>query len=287
MQVMKLFIAAFLFSILLVLYSCKTSQPVSKAFKKEGYQLVWSDEFNKDGAVNGDNWQFENGFVRNQEFQWYQQNNAWCEKGLLIIEARSEQKTNPNYQEGTSDWRKKNANINYTSSSINTSGKHSWQYGRFVMRGRIQIDAGLWPAWWTLGVKGRWPSNGEIDIMEYYRNRVMANVATGTDQLNKAKWFTKIRPADSLGGKAWASKFHTWRMDWDEKEISLYLDDVLMNNVALSELVNGDGTNINPFNQPHYMLLNLAIGGMQGGDPAATKFPNRFEVDYVRVYQKR
>jgi beta-glucanase (GH16 family) len=123
--------------------------------------------------------------------------------------------------------------------------------------------------------------------MEYYRNRVMANVATGTDQPNKAKWFTKIRPADSLGGKAWASKFHTWRMDWDEKEILLYLDDVLMNNVALSELVNGDGTNINPFNQPHYMLLNLAIGGTQGGDPANTKFPNRFEVDYVRVYQKR
>jgi beta-glucanase (GH16 family) len=76
-------------------------------------------------------------------------------------------------------------------------------------------------------------------------------------------------------------------MDWDEKEISLYLDDVLMNNVPLSELVNGDGTNINPFNQPHYMLLNLAIGGTQGGDPSNTKFPNRFEVDYVRVYQKR
>ena len=143
---MKLFIAVFLFLILLVLYSCKTSQPVSKAFEKEGYQLVWSDEFNKDGAVNGDNWQFENGLVRNQEFQWYQGDNAWCEKGLLIIEARREQKTNPNYQEGTTDWRKKNANINYTSSSINTSGKHSWQYGRFVMRGRIQIDAGLWPA---------------------------------------------------------------------------------------------------------------------------------------------
>jgi beta-glucanase (GH16 family) len=286
MQIMKLFIRFFLFLTLPVLYSCKASQPVSKRFEKEGYQLVWSDEFNKDGAVDLGNWKFENGFVRNQEFQWYQADNAWCEKGLLIIEARREQKPNPAYQEGTTDWRKKNANIDYTSSSLKTSGNHSWQYGRFVMRGRIQIDAGLWPAWWTLGVKGRWPSNGEIDIMEYYRNRVMANVATGTDQLNKAKWFTKIRPADSLGGKAWASKFHTWRMDWDEKEISLYLDDVLMNNVALAELVNGDGTNINPFNQPHYMLLNLAIGGTQGGDPGNTKFPNRFEVDYVRVYQK-
>ena len=64
-------------------------------------------------------------------------------------------------------------------------------------------------------------------------------------------------------------------------------DDVLVNNVALSELLNQDGSNINPFKQPHYMLVNLAIGGTQGGDPANTKFPNRFEVDYVRVYQKK
>ena len=284
---MKLLIPVFIFVIVLVLPGCKASQPGSAAFEKEGYKLVWSDEFNKDGAVDTGKWRFEKGFVRNQEFQWYQQDNAWCEKGLLIIEGRREQKPNPNYHAGSDDWRKKNANINYTSSSINTSGKHSWQYGRFIMRGRINIDPGLWPAWWTLGVKGRWPSNGEIDIMEYYSNRIMANVATGTNQPFKAKWFTKIWPADSLGGKEWASKFHDWRMDWDEKEISLYMDDILVNNVALSELVNQDGTNINPFNQPHYMLLDLAIGGTQGGDPTNTKFPNRFEVDYVRVYQKQ
>jgi beta-glucanase (GH16 family) len=277
----------FIFLILSGLCSCKAYQPAAKSFEKEGYKLVWADEFNKDGAVNSNNWQFEKGFMRNQEFQWYQEDNAWCEKGFLIIEGRREQKPNPVYQAGSTEWRKKNAAINYTSSSIKTSGKHSWQYGRFIMRGRINIDAGLWPAWWTLGVKGPWPSNGEIDIMEYYSNKVLANVATGTSQPNKAKWFTVIKPADSLGGKEWASKFHTWRMDWDEREISLYLDDVLMNNVPLSKLVNEDGSNINPFNQPHYMLLNLAIGGTQGGDPANTKFPNRFEVDYVRVYQRQ
>jgi len=284
---MKLLIPVFIFVIVLVLPACKASQPGSAAFEKEGYKLVWSDEFNKNGAVDTGKWRFEKGFVRNQEFQWYQQDNAWCEKGLLIIEGRREQKPNPNYQAGSDDWRKKNANINYTSSSINTSGKHSWQCGRFIMRGRINIDPGLWPAWWTLGTKGRWPSNGEIDIMEYYSNRVMANVATGTDQQFKAKWFTKIWPADSLGGKEWASKFHDWRMDWDENQISLYMDDFLVNNVALSDLVNRDGTNINPFKQPHYMLFDLAIGGTQGGDPTNTKFPNRFEVDYVRVYQKQ
>ena len=75
-------------------------------------------------------------------------------------------------------------------------------------------------------------------------------------------------------------------MDWDENEIALYVDDMLLNKVELNKLVNKDGPGINPFKQPHYMLLNLAIGGNSGGDPGNTKFPNRFEVDYVRVYQR-
>jgi beta-glucanase (GH16 family) len=76
-------------------------------------------------------------------------------------------------------------------------------------------------------------------------------------------------------------------MDWDDSSIALFLDDVLLNRVELSKLVNKDGSGINPFKQPHYMLLNLAMGGMNGGDLVDTKFPNRFEVDYVRVYQKQ
>ena len=75
-------------------------------------------------------------------------------------------------------------------------------------------------------------------------------------------------------------------MDWDETAIRIYVDDLLLNEVLLTETINQDGTGKNPFRQPHYMLLNLAIGGDNGGDPANTKFPNRFEVDYVRVYQK-
>ena len=76
-------------------------------------------------------------------------------------------------------------------------------------------------------------------------------------------------------------------MDWDENSIALYMDDLLLNKVALSRLVNKDGSGTNPFMQPHYMLLNLAIGGMNGGDPSAAIFPNKFEIDYVRVYQKQ
>ena len=76
-------------------------------------------------------------------------------------------------------------------------------------------------------------------------------------------------------------------MDWNEKEIALYVDDSLMNKTSLDSLINKDASGFNPFKQPEYMLLNLAIGGTSGGDPSQTKFPKTFEVDYVRVYQKK
>ncbi len=122
--------------------------------------------------------------------------------------------------------------------------------------------------------------------MEYYRNRLLANIACGTDVNNKAEWFSKTRSMDLLGGSKWASRFHIWRMDWDENAISLYVDDSLMNSVELCKLVNKDGSGINPFRQPHYMLLNLAMGGQNGGELGNTKFPNTYEIDYVRVYKR-
>ena len=251
-----------------------------------GYKLVWADEFNTDGPPDPANWTYEKGFVRNHELQYYQPENARCEKGLLIIQAKKETKPNPGYVADSKDWKKSRAEINYTSSCILSRGLQTWQYGRFEMRARINISAGLWPAWWTLGVEKGWPGNGEIDIMEYYRGKLLANIAC-LGENRKAEWFSNTFPADSLGGKKWADQFHVWRMDWDEQAIALYLDDVLLNKVSLDKLVNKDGSSFEPFKQPHYMLLNLAIGGDNGGDPEKTVFPNRFEVDWVRVYQKK
>ncbi|HEV7329483.1 MAG TPA: glycoside hydrolase family 16 protein [Flavisolibacter sp.] len=265
----------------------KSVSTANDIYQREGYRLVWADEFNREGKPDTTVWRYEKGFVRNEEAQWYQEENAWCEGGLLIIEARKESKPNPRYEAGSSDWRKSRQTIQYTSSSINTRGNHQWQYGRFVMRGKIDISPGLWPAWWTLGVSGQWPRNGEIDIMEYYRGKLLANVATGTATPYKAEWYSNTFSIDSMGGREWASQFHVWRMDWDTAAISLYVDDQLLNRTELSKLVNKDSSGINPFKQPHYMLLNLAMGGMNGGELSDTKFPNRMEVDYVRVYQKK
>ncbi|QKJ29530.1 glycoside hydrolase family 16 protein [Mucilaginibacter mali] len=252
---------------------------------KDNYKLVWADEFNNEGAPDSTSWKYEHGFVRNNEAQWYQQQNAVCHDGILTIEARRAHLPNPYYKADSNNWRTSREFIDYTSASINTRGLHSWQYGRFVMRARIDVSAGMWPAFWTLGDSKPWPSNGEIDIMEYYRNMLLANIACGTSVPNKAKWYSKTTAVDSLG-KDWSKEFHIWRMDWDEQAISLYVDDKLLNQVALSELVNRDGTNFNPFMQPHYILLNLAMGGDNGGDPSKTEFPRKYQIDYVRVYQK-
>lgn len=250
------------------------------------WRLVWSDEFNGTGAPNPKNWTFENGFVRNHENQWYQSQNARCENGFLIIEGRREQRANPTYQPNSTNWKTNRLTIDYTAASLKTEGLHSWQYGRFEMRGRIDISAGLWPAFWTLGVSGEWPRNGEIDIMEYYRNMLLANFAWATPKQYVAEWRSTKKPIDSFSDPDWSKKFHVWRMDWDETAIRLYIDDSLLNEVFLRETINQDGTGSNPFQQPHYILLNMAIGGDNGGDPSTTSFPNRFEVDYVRVYQR-
>ena len=122
--------------------------------------------------------------------------------------------------------------------------------------------------------------------MEYYRGKLLANIACGTPVRYKAEWFSKTKSLDSLGAN-WSAQFHVWRMDWDENAIALYVDGQLLNNVELSKLSNKDSSGNNPFKQPHYMLLNLAAGGENGGSPEATPFPARFEVDYVRVYQKQ
>jgi len=269
-----------------IFIACNRHVVSSSQYRKEGYELVWADEFNTNGKPDSANWTYEYGFVRNEELQWYQPENAQCENGLLVIEVKKEERPNPRYAEGSTDWRRSRQAINYTSSCILSRGKKDWQYGRFEMRARIDISKGMWPAWWTLGVDKRWPGNGEIDIMEYYRGKLLANIAClGSER--KAEWYSHTFNTDSLGATAWASQFHVWRMDWTKEFIALYMDDKLLNKVMVDSLVNKDGTDFNPFRQPHYMLLNFAIGGQHGGDPSATSFPRRFEVDYVRVYQQK
>ncbi len=281
-----------------VIYSsnllCQNADPHRSDFnpppERQGMTLVWSDEFNYEGKPDSSSWIYEKGFVRNQELQWYQSENANCNNGVLLILGKKEKVKNPGFVTPATNWRDEREYAEYTSSSIQTRGKKQWLFGSFEIRARIDTAHGSWPAIWTLGISKPWPSNGEIDIMEFYRINdvptILANFAWGTEKRNAAKWDDLKKPLSDFTGAdpEWTKKFHVWRMDWNRDSVNLYLDDQLLNSTSLKSTVNPDG--FNPFLQPHYILLNLALGA-NGGDPSRSVFPIKYEVDYVRVYQSK
>lgn len=259
-------------------------------------KLVWSDEFNTDGLLDSKVWNYEEGFKRNHEAQWYQKANAYCKDGNLVIEARKEKKSrrNPGFRENSSRWPENIEKIHYTSASVNTAEKKEFLYGRVEVRAKIPTAGGSWPAIWLLGRGMDWPSNGEIDMMEYYRRQgvphILANACWGTDKPWTAKWNSKAIPFTHFTDRdaQWADKFHVWRMDWDEQSIRLYLDDELLNEISQAEAVNGKlGNGEQPFKKPQYLLLNLALGGDNGGEIDDSALPMKYLIDYVRVYQKK
>ena len=254
----------------------------------DGKKLVFSEEFNYTGKPDSTIWNYEQGFKRNNELQWYQSDNADCSNGRLLIEGRKVNFPNPNFSSESTDWRKNRETVEYTAASITTSKKKQWLYGRFEVRARIDTAMGSWPAIWLLGSGREWPACGEIDMMEFYRYKgdpvVLANVAWSDKGRFNPIWDNYRKPLSELlaKDKKWPQKYHFWRMDWTPTEIRLYVDDVLYNSTLLSETINADGSN--PFTKPMYLLLNLALGS-NGGMPNDTKFPITYEVDYVRVYQ--
>jgi beta-glucanase (GH16 family) len=263
----------------------QAQQPTQQSLHIAGYKLVWSDEFDSDGAPNPKNWDFEHGFVRNDEFQWYQKQNAACRDGLLVIEARRERITNPTFDPAARDWRRNREFADYTSACLLTRGKHEWKYGKFQMRGRIDVRPGLWPAFWTLGSARNWPGCGEIDIMEYYAGTLLANAAW-QGQPGAVVWDESKYPIANFDTN-WPNEFHLWELDWTPEVIKISVDGKILNETSLDKAVNEVPTDSEPFQEPHYILLNLAVGGTRGGDPSQTEFPAKFEIDYVRVYQQR
>jgi len=256
----------------------------------EAYRLVWHDEFDQGAKPDTSLWNYEQGFVRNKELQWYQSDNAFVRDGYLHLIARREQLTNPNFKPDAKSWREQRRVAHYTSASIHTKGKFSFKYGVLEVRAKIDTAMGLWPAIWTLGLERPWPEKGEVDLMEFYRingeAHILANAAWGSAKAYTPIWDSeKIPLRHFLDQKAdWAEHFHIWKMVWTEDRIALYLDDELLNEIDLTKVYNADGSQV--FHQEQYILLNLAIG-QQGGDPSSTSFPKTYLVDYVRVYQKR
>lgn len=266
-----------------------------------GYKLLWHDEFNGAGAPNADMWRFETGFQRNEEDQWYQKENAEMKDNALVFTAKQERVKNPNYNPnatGGNAWKQTREYAEYTSACVVAQSKYAFKYGRVIVRAKVPIEQGGWPAIWSTGNWYEWPLGGEIDILEFYKNKIHANLCWGGNKRWDGTWNSANYPITNFTSKdvKWAEKYHIWRMDWDENFIRIYLDDELLNETDLSKTKNkgdhgaGDGGNINPFSNDlqgfgQCMMLNLAIGG-NNGRPIEATFPLEYCVDYVRVYQK-
>ncbi|WP_081743687.1 BT_3987 domain-containing protein [Bacteroides timonensis] len=291
-------------------YPVEDEAAIGDAYADTDLKLVWHDEFNGTGIPDPEVWRFEEGFCRNQEAQWYYDQNAICKDGALVITGKQEQIKNPNYEAGSSDWKKNREYAEYTSSSIVTKN-YRFRKGTMVVRAKIPTASGAWPAIWTTGGSTdswcwEWPLGGEIDLLEYYyvgdKQSIHANACWGSDTRWSGKWDSYNRPlADfEANDRNWGDKYHIWRMDWDDDYIKLYLDDELMNEIDLNNTGNGTGglsdwwrgSWRNPFRDAgnegegfgQQIFLNLALGS-NGGTPDLAQFPLEYHVDYVRVYQ--
>ena len=237
-----------------------------------GYEysnLVWEDDFNTDGAPDSSKWTYDLGTTDifgnngwgNQEAQSYTNNadNVIVENGSLKITAKKE-------------------GNDYTSARIKTQGLYNFTYGRVEVRAKLPAAQGTWPAIWMLGSNHPtvgWPFSGEIDIMEQRGND--KSYVEGT-----CHWFNTAGGNNASYGETASidtpsSEFHLYTVEWSESAIKIYLDDI-----QYYELPNSGDL---PFNSDFYLILNVAMGGTNGGDidPAFTE--DTMEIDYIRVFQ--
>ena len=231
-------------------------------------KLIWEENFNG-SELNTTIWNYELGDGcpsicgwGNNEKQSYTNSNHTVSNGMLTIEIKKE-------------------NENYTSTRITTAKKKEFQYGRIEARAKIPVGKGIWPAFWMLGSNIKeigWPKCGEIDILEYVgREPHMA--------------FTSLHTQDSHGNTINTKKttisnieegFHLYAIDWTKDKIVFLIDDKEVYTFQPAP----KNENTWPFNQPFYIIVNAAVGGNFGGHEIDdTIFPQKFEIDYIRVYQ--
>jgi beta-glucanase (GH16 family) len=244
----------------------------------EGWNLAWSDEFEGD-VLNEADWnrQIVPAGRFNEEWQAYTESeeNAWVEDGYLVIQALHKSAEHGHAQ--------------YTSARLNTAGKQAWKYGKIAARIQLPYGEGIWPAFWMLGANCNenggdtpWPQCGEIDIMEMYGSKsdaaVEANIhsadADGEHQQMGAVAF-------HLDSGNFFERFHVFEIEWDEQRIRWKVDGREYAGADISIVDDSE------FHQPHFILLNLAVGGTHAGRPdESTLFPQTMYVDWVRVYQR-
>lgn len=245
------------------------------------WKLVWADEFSQADGSSPDpaKWSYQVGGHGwgNNELQTYttRTENARVSGGRLVIEARKEPFT------GTD-----NIAREYTSARLSSLGKFSLGYGRIEASIKLPRGQGIWPAFWMLGADfptAGWPACGEIDIMENVGRET--NIVHGTIHGPGYSGGSGIGKGTTRpGGASLADDFHLYAVEWETNRIRWFVDAQLYFTVTPAQLPEGKRW---VFDHPHFLLLNLAVGGNWPGPPdATTTFPQQMIVDYVRVYTR-
>jgi len=253
-----------------------------------GYELVWSDEFNYTGKPDSTKWGYEMGLIRNVERQYYVDSlkNARVEKGLLVLETHKERIRNEGFvAKDAKDWKQNWEYADYTAPSLMTKGIAEWTYGRIEIRAQLSEGVGLWPAFWMLGTnfdEVGWPKCGEIDIMEHVGFEPDSIFGTiHTEAYNHMKGTQK-------GKKIFIEKpyesFHVFALEWTPEKMDFILDDTVYNHIENEHKSEMEW----PFDQDFYLKINIAVGGMLGAQKGIDDdiFPSQMLIDYVRVFQK-
>jgi len=236
--------------------------------QKINRKLVWQENFSET-KLNESDWNYELGDGcpnlcgwGNNERQIYTTSNHLLSKGKLIISANKE-------------------GDRYTSTKISTKGKKEFLYGRIEARAKLPKGKGIWPAFWMLGsniATVGWPKSGEIDILEYVGKEPQTIFTTLHTQDSHGNSFNTKKTAIPNIEKG----FHVYAIDWTKDKIDFFVD----SNLVYSFEPSPKNENTWPFNQPFYIIVNMAVGGNFGGPEVDTTiFPQDFVIDYIRVYQ--
>lgn len=242
----------------------------------EGYTLVWEERFDGD-SLNLDDWNVEThepGWVNN-ELQAYvdSPDNIYIEDGDLVLKPIETGKGQ------------------YTSGRVNTQNKHDFKYGRFEARAKVPKGQGFLPAFWMMptseNLYGQWPRCGEIDIMEVMGQATDTSYGT----IHYGNPHNESQGTCVLEEGSFSDEYHVFSVDWEPGKIDWYVDGNLIHtesNWYSATEGQGEITYPAPFDQPFYIILNLAVGGSWVGNPdETTDIENaEYRIDYVRVYQR-
>ena len=252
-----------------------------------GLTLVWNDEFNYSGAPLDSKWHlqyipiFGGGWANNEEQHYTdRRDNSYVSDGTLKIVAKRE------------SYIYAGSRKNYTSARLNS--KFDMQYGRIDVSAKLPESAGTWPAIWTLGTnineRGNyhgntagsvgWPACGEIDLMEqngWDKTQVQGHFHWADTNSNEYQNYGLQKTIQQLGISSLTDNFHLYSLVWNRNSLKIYIDNKLL--VSLSNTSNV------PYDNPHYLLLNIAMGGVMGGNIPASFSQDTMEIDYVRFYQ--